>query len=79
LDISGDFPAWPDYTVLLMNILEFSSLVYLGSLLAGFLGASTGLGGGVVIVPLLTPGSWKHTSQFPGKGTIIKRKNEFWK
>jgi len=32
-----------------MNILEFSSLVFLGSLLAGFLGASTGLGGGVVI------------------------------
>jgi uncharacterized membrane protein YfcA len=56
LDISGDFPAWPDYTVLLMNILEFSSLVFLGSLLAGFLGASTGLGGGVVIVPLLVLG-----------------------
>ena len=39
-----------------MNILEFSSLVWLGSLLAGFLGASTGLGGGVVIVPLLVLG-----------------------
>ncbi len=39
-----------------MNILEFSSLVFVGSLLAGFLGASTGLGGGVVIVPLLVLG-----------------------
>ena len=39
-----------------MNILEFSSLVFLGSLFAGFLGASTGLSGGVVIVPLLVLG-----------------------
>jgi hypothetical protein len=39
-----------------MNILEFSSLVFLGSLLAGFLGSATGLGGGVVIVPLLVLG-----------------------
>ncbi|HVY54650.1 MAG TPA: sulfite exporter TauE/SafE family protein, partial [Thermodesulfobacteriota bacterium] len=39
-----------------MNILEFSSLVFLGSLLAGFIGAATGLGGGVVIVPLLAIG-----------------------
>ena len=37
-----------------MNILEFSGLVGMGALLAGFLGALTGLGGGVVIVPLLT-------------------------
>ena len=37
-----------------MNILEFSSLVWIGSLSAGFLGALTGLGGGVVIVPFLT-------------------------
>ncbi len=37
-----------------MNILEFSLLVWLGSLTAGFLGALTGLGGGVVIVPFLT-------------------------
>ena len=36
-----------------MNILEFTGLVVLGSLLAGFLGALTGLGGGVVIVPML--------------------------
>jgi uncharacterized protein len=39
---------------LLMNILEFTSLIAAGSFLAGFLGAITGLGGGVVIVPLLT-------------------------
>ena len=36
-----------------MNVLEFSALVGLGSLLAGFLGALTGLGGGVVVVPML--------------------------
>lgn len=36
-----------------MNILEFSLLILLGSFLAGFLGSLTGLGGGVVIVPLL--------------------------
>ena len=36
-----------------MNILEFSALVALGSFLAGFLGALTGLGGGVVVVPML--------------------------
>ena len=37
-----------------MNILEFTLLVGLGSFFAGFLGALTGLGGGVVLVPLLT-------------------------
>lgn len=37
-----------------MNILEFTILVGLGSFTAGFLGALTGLGGGVVLVPLLT-------------------------
>ena len=37
-----------------MNILEFSLLVGACSLLAGFLGALTGLGGGVVLVPVLT-------------------------
>src|SRR5256885_15147863 len=39
-----------------MTNLEFTALVALGSLLAGFLGALTGLGGGVVITPLLTLG-----------------------
>jgi uncharacterized membrane protein YfcA len=37
-----------------VNILEFSLLVWLSSLTAGFLGSLTGLGGGVVIVPMLT-------------------------
>jgi len=37
-----------------MNILAFTFLVLTGSLAAGFLGALTGLGGGVVLVPLLT-------------------------
>jgi uncharacterized membrane protein YfcA len=36
-----------------MNAIEFSAVVGSASLLAGFLGALTGLGGGVVIVPLL--------------------------
>jgi len=37
-----------------MNILEFTVLVAAGSFLAGLLGSLTGLGGGVVLVPLLT-------------------------
>src|SRR5271167_162593 len=44
----GTRPTYP------MNVLEFTLLVGLGALVAGFLGALTGLGGGVVIVPLLT-------------------------
>ena len=36
-----------------MNILAFSLIVCAASVLAGFLGALTGLGGGVVIVPVL--------------------------
>ncbi len=37
-----------------MNITTLSLLIFGGSLAAGFLGSLTGLGGGVVIVPLLT-------------------------
>jgi len=37
-----------------LNALEFTILTGLSSFLAGFLGSLTGLGGGVVIVPLLT-------------------------
>src|ERR671922_3110981 len=37
-----------------MNILEFIALVWAGSVIAGLLGSLTGLGGGVVLVPLLT-------------------------
>jgi uncharacterized membrane protein YfcA len=37
-----------------MNILEFTALVFAGSMIAGLLGSLTGLGGGVVLVPLLT-------------------------
>jgi uncharacterized protein len=37
-----------------LHTLEFSLVVALGSCVAGFLGSLTGLGGGVVIVPLLT-------------------------
>src|SRR6266513_1811400 len=37
-----------------MNILEFTFLVWISSVIAGLLGSLTGLGGGVVLVPLLT-------------------------
>jgi uncharacterized membrane protein YfcA len=36
-----------------LNTLEFTAIIGAGSLAAGFLGALTGLGGGVVIVPML--------------------------
>lgn len=36
-----------------MTTLDFTALVALGSFVAGFLGSLTGLGGGVVLVPLL--------------------------
>jgi uncharacterized membrane protein YfcA len=37
-----------------MNIAVISLLIFFGSLSAGFLGALSGLGGGVIIIPLLT-------------------------
>src|SRR5512136_825511 len=37
-----------------MNVASFTILVWLGGLAAGLLGSLTGLGGGVIIVPLLT-------------------------
>lgn len=37
-----------------MNVLVFTVFIWIGSIVAGFLGSLTGLGGGVVIVPLLT-------------------------
>jgi uncharacterized membrane protein YfcA len=37
-----------------MNVLEFTAIVALVSFIAGLLGSLTGLGGGVVLVPLLT-------------------------
>jgi len=37
-----------------MPLLTFTSLVFIGSFVAGLLGALTGLGGGVVLIPLLT-------------------------
>jgi uncharacterized protein len=36
-----------------LNTLELAILIWLGSLVAGLLGALTGLGGGIVITPLL--------------------------
>ena len=37
-----------------MTILVFSALVFVGSIAAGLLGALTGLGGGIVVIPLLS-------------------------
>jgi uncharacterized membrane protein YfcA len=37
-----------------LHTVEFTGLVGVGAVLAGFLGSLTGLGGGVVIVPMLT-------------------------
>jgi len=37
-----------------MNVIEFTFLVWIGSLVAGFLGSLLGLGGGLIIVPVLT-------------------------
>jgi len=37
-----------------MNIAEFTSLTFAGALVAGLVGSLTGLGGGVIVVPLLT-------------------------
>ncbi|MDB5232102.1 MAG: permease [Chitinophagaceae bacterium] len=39
---------------LLMTILYLTLIIFAGSLLAGLLGSLTGLGGGVVIIPMLT-------------------------
>jgi uncharacterized membrane protein YfcA len=36
-----------------MNLIAFTTTIFFTSILAGFLGALTGLGGGVVIVPVL--------------------------
>jgi len=48
------FRLWHTIASHRMNILEFTGLVWVGSFVAGLLGALTGLGGGVVLVPLLT-------------------------
>jgi hypothetical protein len=37
-----------------MTISELTALVFCGSLLAGLVGPLTGLGGGIIITPLLT-------------------------
>jgi len=39
-----------------MSISVFILILFLGAILAGFLGSLTGLGGGVVVIPLLTLG-----------------------
>src|SRR5258708_11988027 len=37
-----------------MTIFLFTGILFLGALMAGLLGSLTGLGGGVVLIPLLT-------------------------
>jgi uncharacterized membrane protein YfcA len=37
-----------------MNVAEFTPLVFVAALLGGFVGSLTGLGGGVIITPVLT-------------------------
>ncbi|HEY9516798.1 MAG TPA: sulfite exporter TauE/SafE family protein [Gemmatimonadaceae bacterium] len=37
-----------------MTVFELSALIFMGALAAGLLGSLTGLGGGIIIVPLLT-------------------------
>jgi len=37
-----------------VTVLQFSVVVFVGSVAAGLLGALTGLGGGIVVIPLLT-------------------------
>jgi uncharacterized membrane protein YfcA len=37
-----------------LTILQFSAVVFAGSIAAGLLGALTGLGGGIVVIPMLT-------------------------
>lgn len=39
-----------------MNLEVFSLILFLGACLAGFIGSLTGLGGGVIVIPLLTLG-----------------------
>ena len=39
-----------------MELGIFTTILFFGAILAGFLGALTGLGGGVVVIPLLTLG-----------------------
>jgi uncharacterized protein len=39
-----------------MNIAELSGFIFVGAVIAGFVGSITGLGGGVVLVPLLALG-----------------------
>ncbi|HEX7510369.1 MAG TPA: sulfite exporter TauE/SafE family protein, partial [Chitinivibrionales bacterium] len=40
--------------VIIISILSFSAIIFLASVGAGLLGSLTGLGGGIIIVPLLT-------------------------
>ena len=47
-----------------MNVAEFTPVVFLASLIAGFVGALTGLGGGVIVTPVLV--LFLHVATEPG-------------
>jgi len=53
-----------------MSVLTFSLIAFIGSFLAGLLGALTGLGGAVVIIPLLTLGLGVDLHYAIGAGLI---------
>lgn len=53
-----------------MSVLLFSLITFLGALAAGCLGALTGLGGGVIIIPLLTLGLGVDLHYAIGAGLI---------
>ncbi len=38
----------------MFNVAEFTGIVFIASLLAGFVGSLTGLGGGIIVTPVLT-------------------------
>lgn len=52
-----------------MNVLTFTFLLLIVSALAGFLGALTGLGGGVLLVPVLT--LWFHVDFHYAIGAVL--------
>lgn len=53
-----------------MSVLAFSIITFLGSFLAGLLGSLTGLGGAVIIIPLLTIGLGVDMHYAIGAGLI---------
>ena len=51
------------YKEVIMNVIEFTICIWLGSLVAGLSGSLTGLGGGVVIIPLSGLKRWVNVQK----------------